>query len=195
MNEVELSVSESDVIISVGQNQAIIHKFYEIMDKWMCSYQCPCLQEHYFNHRATSEPELNEKGRTKQFTNEEDVLLHYFQPIGRKHVDYFPASFKDCYQDWKLDWDRYSSMKNGYTPGRGGQFDWTTAAQPDFEQLHSVLPEYPQVDPFAIKLMTNLEHAYNCAGLDNKKLFYYSKNYEVEVGIPKDVCSEEQIHS
>ena len=43
--------------------------------------------------------------------------------------------------------------------------------------------------------MTNLEKAYDCAGLDNKKLFYYSRNYELDIGIPGDVCTEEQIHA
>ena len=82
-------------------------------------------------------------------------------------------------------------MKNNYVPGRGGEFDWRPAAQGDFEQLHEILPEYPQTVPFAIQLMTNLEKAYDCAGLVNKKLFYYSRNYELDVGIPGDVCTEE----
>ena len=86
-------------------------------------------------------------------------------------------------------------MKKGYTPGRGGEFDWREAAQADFEQLHAVLPEYPQTDSFATKLMANLEVAHNCAGFDNKKLFYYSRNYDIEVGIPKDMCTENQIHA
>ena len=86
-------------------------------------------------------------------------------------------------------------MRVGDVPGRGGEFDWREIAQGDFEQLHAILPEYPQTVPFAIQLMTNLEVAYNCAGLDNKKLFYYSRDYILDVGIPKDVCSEEQIHA
>ena len=43
--------------------------------------------------------------------------------------------------------------------------------------------------------MANLEVTYNCAGFDNKKLFYYSRNYDIDVGIPKDMCTEEQIHA
>ena len=45
---------------------------------------------------------------------------------------------------------------------------------------------------FAFELLEALEMD-NCSGVEQKNLFYYSREFALEVGIPKEVCSEEML--
>ena len=171
-------------------------KLYDVVDKWMCSSQCPCKQIDYWLHRITGEKVLNDRGRTKKTDNFEDVLLVYFTPTGNKKIDYFPGNFQKCYEDWKKDWYSYSQNTYGSTPGRGGEFDWQAIAQADFEKLYDVETKVPQMAEFGFKLIEKLETNYSCAGIDeeNKRIFFYNVTFDREVGgIPTRLCSEERV--
>ncbi len=76
--------------------------------RWMCSEQCPCTRADRAAYSSMTPPDFPPYGR-QVFSSEKNdadgtVRVVFGEATGDEDRDYFPATFYDCYFDWKAEW-------------------------------------------------------------------------------------------
>lgn len=100
------------------------------------------------------------------------VLIRETKSTGNVTLDFFPATFEDCFFEWQRDWIA-DGEKAGITPDK-----WVPAAEADFESMNKIVGSFDLVE--------FVEKSYNCSGFCKPGLFYMS--LPLSAGIPKDTC-------
>lgn len=149
--------------------------FHNLQNKWMCSKQCPCDMKQAAPWLDMTEAELNKWGRTKNLMDGNDAdgtVLLLGTIIYGNDLDYFPASFEQCFLDWKSDWYTFGRLR-GKAP-----LLWYQPAQNDFEKVVS--------QEFSFTFATYLEDEFDCSGICQPNVFYATR--EVEDKQPTQTC-------